>query len=229
MKKNYKNIVYLILTILLLTACTGQTATPPAENNGQESLYVAPFWKICEGNSTSLCLQVRETTTAEWTLLESPIKGFDFEPGYSYKILVQQESGDNLESDATAIGLSLVEVESKTAVEMPKIDLNGTKWVLVSNSGNAPLADHEITMEFQEEGRLGGTGGCNSYGGDYALQGVSFVPGMMVSTMMACDEPIMSHESAYLSALQSMQYFQQDSGQLLLVNPDGQYLQFKSK
>ena len=84
-------------------------------------------------------------------------------------------------------------------------------------------------LEFQEEGRLGGTGGCNSYGGDYALQGVSFVPGMMVSTMMACDEPIMQHESSYLSALQSMQYFQLDTDQLLLVNPDGQYLQFKSK
>ena len=229
MNKKYQSIIYLLLTVLLLAACTGQTAVEPTADNNQVSLYVAPFWAPCVGVAPTICMQVRETTDGQWTNFFGKINGFDYEPGYSYKLLVKKETVENPPADGSSIRWTLVEEQSKSAVEMPKIDLTGTKWVLVSNSGTNPLPDHEITLEFQEDGRMGGSAGCNSYGADYALQGVSFVPGMIISTMMACEEPIMQHESSYLSALQSMQYFQLDTDQLLLVNPDGHYLLFKSK
>ena len=145
MNKN-NTIILILLTVLLLSACTTQTPERSAIDNGQETLYVAPFWALCEGVAPSICLQVRESTDGQWTNFFGEINGFDYEPGYSYKLLVKKETVKNPPADGSSIRWMLVDEQSKSAVEMPKIDLTGTKWVLVSNSGNAPLADHEITI-----------------------------------------------------------------------------------
>lgn len=228
MKKNPSFLLILMITVLL-TACAGQKSTRPAPDEGVSTIYIAPFWNICEGNTAALCMQVRDSTSADWMEMISPIVGFDFEPGYSYQLLARQVSDDQQEPDASVFRLTLVEIVSKTAVEMPKIDLTGTQWTLVSNTGVAVLPETEVTMDFAEAGRLGGNAGCNSYGGDYALQGISFTPGMMMSTLMACEDSINQQESAYLAALQSMKYLQMENDQLLLVSADGQFLQFKSR
>ena len=133
--KKYQSIIYLLLTMLLLAACAGQTAVEPTADNNQVSLYVAPFWAPCVGVAPTICMQVRETTDGQWTNFFGKINGFNYEPGYSYKLLVKKETVENPPADGSSIRWTLVEEQSKSAVEMPKIDLTGTKWVLVSNSG----------------------------------------------------------------------------------------------
>jgi heat shock protein HslJ len=229
MKKNFISVLLVLMISVLFTACAGQKSTQPAPDDGASTVYVAPFWKICEGDTSTLCLQVRESTSADWMEMISPIVGFDFEPGFSYQLSVKPDSDGNQTQVVSSSHLTLVSEQSKTAVEMPKIDLTGTQWTLVSNTGVAVLPATEVTMDFAEAGRLGGNAGCNSYGGDYALQGISFTPGMMMSTLMACEDSINLQESSYLAALQSMKYLQMENDQLLLVSADGQFLQFKSR
>jgi heat shock protein HslJ len=76
----------------------------------EQLLYIAPEKKSCTGVVKMDCLQVRESPTAEWTLLYSQIEGFDFVPGKSYKIKVRRDKVANPPADASAFKYVLLEV-----------------------------------------------------------------------------------------------------------------------
>jgi heat shock protein HslJ len=99
--------------------------------------------------------------------------------------------------------------------------LEGVGWVLDSDAAGS-LVDHvpsdtRVDVQFQD-GELRGTSGCNTYGGSYEADGdgsISF--GAMSMTEMACDEPRMALESAYLQALGTVSGFQLTGGGLVLT------------
>jgi len=83
--------------------------------------------------------------------------------------------------------------------------LTGITWVLDAVSATALAAeaplDARATITF-EDGQAGGTAFCNSYGGKYEASAdgsISFEAFAM--TEMACAEPYMALEAAYLEAL----------------------------
>jgi len=78
--------------------------------------------------------------------------------------------------------------------------LNGTTWKLQRIGDVAVAADVNTTIAFAD-GRFSGNGGCNSYGGIYALDSasISFTLGQM--TMMACMGPGGDTEQQYLMVL----------------------------
>jgi putative lipoprotein len=51
-------------------------------------------------------------------------------------------------------------------------------------------------LTFNEDGTITGTSGCNGLGGDYSVTGDQITFGEFVSTLMACDDPIMAQEDA---------------------------------
>jgi heat shock protein HslJ len=57
-----------------------------------------------------------------------------------------------------------------------------------------------VTLDLTAD-QASGTSGCNQYGGSYAVDGGSITFGPMAVTEMACPDPQMSVEAAYLSAL----------------------------
>jgi heat shock protein HslJ len=81
--------------------------------------------------------------------------------------------------------------------------LEATSWVLTELGGSPPVQGTEITVQFAADGNLGGSGGCNSYGATYAVDGSQLTISQVVSTMMACDTPIMDQETQYFTALGS--------------------------
>lgn len=100
-------------------------------------------------------------------------------------------------------------------------ELNGTSWTLTSING-VPLADgsNPITIEFGSETELGGTGGCNGYGGNYSVgsDGSIDISGV-VSTMMACEpQIIMENEAAYFQALEAVTHYSSAGSTLTLDN-----------
>ena len=54
----------------------------------------------------------------------------------------------------------------------------------------------EAGLTFNEDGTVSGTSGCNGLGGDYTVEGDQITFGEFVSTLMACDDPIMRQEEA---------------------------------
>jgi heat shock protein HslJ len=100
--------------------------------------------------------------------------------------------------------------------------LAGTSWTLATLSGEAPLADTEVTVNFGEDGQLAGSDGCNRFSTSYAVDGdtIAIAPNG-VSTMMACPQPVMEQATAFTAALESAATYAVDGTSLALVDESG--------
>jgi heat shock protein HslJ len=63
--------------------------------------------------------------------------------------------------------------------------------------------DSDMFVQFEAGGEVRGHGGCNRFFGAYELTDGALQIGPLGSTRMACAEPAMSFELAFLEALQS--------------------------
>ena len=100
--------------------------------------------------------------------------------------------------------------------------LSDSLWMLSELNGNSPLPDTDITAEFGEDGKVGGSSGCNSYTTTYSVSGKKISFGEQVaSTMMACPDPVMQQERDYIEALSSTATFEIDEDVLILYDADG--------
>jgi heat shock protein HslJ len=112
---------------------------------------------------------------------------------------------------------------SATGVGNDAADLAGVTWQLDASS-MASLAsdspqDAVVTIEFAD-GQVGGRAACNSYGGAYEASDDGSIAFESFSvTEMACDEPLMALEAAYLAALSGVTGFGVE-GNLALTGGD---------
>ena len=104
--------------------------------------------------------------------------------------------------------------------------LNGTIWNLAAINDTLALVNTSVTVEFTD-GKIGGSSGCNSYGGVYKVSGKKITTDSIAMTLMACMDPgVMEQESAFLENLQNAQTFELTEGQLLIFSSDGKSLRF---
>ncbi|MCX6047264.1 MAG: META domain-containing protein [Chloroflexi bacterium] len=104
--------------------------------------------------------------------------------------------------------------------------LENTAWQLVSfgvTGAETPvLPEFPITLMFSADGSLGGSGGCNSYGGEYQTQENTLTLSKIVSTLRACvDEPANQQEQHYLQALEAANQFMLTADHLMLSSTTG--------
>jgi len=111
--------------------------------------------------------------------------------------------------------------------------LEGTSWELVSyraeNGTVMPVLNNtEVSLRFENESRITGSAGCNSYFGQYSISGNTLAVSQLGSTEMYCTEPgVMDQESRYLTVLGSVAAFTLENDQLALSDASGQeILQF---
>jgi heat shock protein HslJ len=79
-----------------------------------------------------------------------------------------------------------------------------------------------VTLVLNAGGRLGGDGPCNTYGASYSTSGPEFRVGHALSTMMACEPPIMTLERRYFDLLSKVTTWQREGDRLTLASPDGE-------
>ena len=104
--------------------------------------------------------------------------------------------------------------------------LNGTAWELYAISKHRPIEGSHITIAF-EDGQVSGNSGCNSYGGDYQVDGEKIEFGMLMSTLMACADPaMMEQETIFMQYLGGAGRFQLAGGQLLIYWSEHEALTF---
>jgi heat shock protein HslJ len=108
--------------------------------------------------------------------------------------------------------------------------LAGMVWSLVSyGTPDAPVAavpGLPVTATFSAQG-VTGTGGCNGYSGPFQYNENTISFGALISTKMACEEPVMSQETAFFNALATAKTFAITNGQLQITY-DGGVLNFNS-
>jgi heat shock protein HslJ len=94
--------------------------------------------------------------------------------------------------------------------------LSGTAWRLEDLGGAGVLPDVEVTLEFPEEGRVGGKGSCNHFFGSVAVSGESIKFSQLGSTKMACLDSVMDQETKYFRALENAERFTMEGSTLLI-------------
>lgn len=103
----------------------------------------------------------------------------------------------------------------------PTGDLADTKWTLVSLDGAAVDSAVTTTLNITDD-RIGGNGGCNTYGGNLVYTADSIDISEVFSTMMACDG--LSQEQAYFKALEAATGYTATSTTLTLTDEAGKTL-----
>ena len=117
---------------------------------------------------------------------------------------------------------------AQTGTESSSIEqrLADTQWRLASfgePGRESPVIEGTtITLKFGADGRTGGSGGCNSYGGEYREQGGSLSFSRIVSTKRAClDESANRQEQRYFAALKSASRFSLADTRLTIFHGGG--------
>ena len=104
-------------------------------------------------------------------------------------------------------------------------DVLSGNWKLISYGSltdPTPAAPNvETSLTFGTDGKLSGSVGCNSFGGDYKVDGNTITFGALASTEMACAEPLMQQESAVFNLLSNSAAFQVDGNTLTITSTDG--------
>jgi len=110
--------------------------------------------------------------------------------------------------------------------ELPKLE--GITWELTAINGNPPIAGTQPTLQF-DSGQASGNASCNSFGGEYEVQGDKIGFGALVQTEMFCMSPegAMDQESTYLRMLENAVTFELNGGVLTIVTGPGESLTFE--
>ncbi len=120
----------------------------------------------------------------------------------------------------------LIMLTACSAVPASIDSLDGTSWELYAISKHFPIEGSTITIAF-EDGHVSGSAGCNSYSGEYQVDGKRIEFGMLASTLMACVDPaMMEQETMFLQFLGNAQRFELVDGQLQIFWSDHEALTF---
>ena len=101
------------------------------------------------------------------------------------------------------------------------VDPSG-EWQLVAGSvdGQGLTLPPDVPVTFVVEGSgVSGRSGCNQYFGEFTLVNGKVTLGGLGGTEMACEEPIMALEAAYLGGLAKVDAARMDGEALVLTGP----------
>jgi len=109
-----------------------------------------------------------------------------------------------------------------TPSEPPSVvDPNG-EWQLIEGSVDGQTLtlppDVPVTLVVEGSG-VSGRSGCNQYFGEFTLVNGRVTLGGLGGTEMACEEPIMALEAAYLGGLAKVDSARMDGETLVLTGP----------
>ncbi|UCD98646.1 MAG: META domain-containing protein [Chloroflexota bacterium] len=198
-------------------------SVPVFDTSAEKTIYVGAELVDCVGVSPQKCMLIKENPEDEYTLFYDQIEGFEYEEGYTYKLVVKEEQIENPPADASSIKWSLVRVESKeTVYPTSAVDFEAKDWILNSYRDQAgelvkPLANTYTSARF-EDGEVIGNAGCNSYFGGYQGDAEYLSVSQLGMTEMFCVSPegLMDQEMAFLALLGSAASYKVEGNQLFI-------------
>ncbi len=198
-----------------------------AETN-TERWWVNSAKKDCVGVAPTTCFEIQRNDVKDpggWQLFYDPIKGFDYEPGYLYRIEVRiTDREPPLPADVSSKLYELVTVLSKTADAGLRLT---NRWKVASvGDVEAPRNKHKqpLVFEFNASARTyAGDMGCNRVQGTIAENdGEALILGAGMATQMACHD--MTVEKEITAALQKTRRYKWVEGRLRFYDNEGEEL-----
>jgi heat shock protein HslJ len=119
--------------------------------------------------------------------------------------------------------------DQAAASEAAAMSLEGQTWLLTNLAGldaaRLQSLERPVTVRFAD-GRVNGFSACNTFFGDYTLDGDRLVLGQMGGTMMACGEPAAEIERSFQAAFAGTLQYGVDGAGMRLTTAAGGELQF---
>lgn len=161
----------------------------------------------CEAVAKMECLQVKEGSAKSYTYFYNDIKGFKYEPGFTYKLKVlKSEKQGVVPADASKYNYELIKIVSKKAAKVSKdqkqaLDIFDKKLVLTQLNGkNYDNGSIYFTID-SKNNTIYGKSGVNRFNSTYSLKNdeINIVGGM--TTMMGGSDEAMALEFEFNKAL----------------------------
>lgn len=203
-----------------------------------EDWFVADKLVDCAGVGRQKCLVVREVNSKDWQNFYGQIKDFRFRENYTQKIRVRITPKRNVAADDSALNHRLVRVLSRSKTNgntleeaqrqmanQSSADFTRQKWTLTEINGRA-IEGNKPTLQFDEKEKRFGIKICNGIGGNYSLNGSNIRFFDIISTMMACPEPVMGNEIKFNDAMKKATRFEQKGGSLTFFAGNRPVLRF---
>jgi heat shock protein HslJ len=128
-------------------------------------------------------------------------------------------SDEPAQPDARATAPEQPAPEPETAAESARVDLIGV-WLLEDLGGRGVMDIVQTTIEFDADGGVRGSGGCNRFTGSYTFTDGVLELGPLASTKRLCPEAVMNQEDGFHRALGSIGRVEMD-GPSLLIHVEG--------
>ncbi|WP_177190183.1 DUF4377 domain-containing protein [Myroides guanonis] len=137
-------------------------------------MFVKENTVSCVGVAPMQCLQIKYEDQNQWSNFYSNIKGFDYEPGYRYELMVKETAIplNQVPADASSINYELEALISKVKTESAQQSIldyiTKNNWKLIQMNGkNDRDYQQSIRLNF-DTFKISGNAGCNGFGGSYA-------------------------------------------------------------
>jgi len=247
-----KTLFVMLIAVLLIAACRPTPSAPPlplegtswvlTALNGQAPLPDTTITAVfSEGqiSGSSGCNSYFGSYTLDGDSLRVGTVGSTMMACLAEGVMEQETAYLEILQAVTEVRLTEGRLEMATAdgrtlvfgpPAPPVVTLEETQWLLTTlTEGEAAVSlinGTTITLQFSGD-HVGGSAGCNSYGGPYSLEGDTLTLGLLVRTEMFCPgEGVMEQEDRYLDILNSVTHFELEADQLTLRTADGRELIF---
>lgn len=119
-----------------------------------------------------------------------------------------------------ALAFALAATLPLSAVALARAEPSGT-WVLREIEGRAAVTQSRTTLNLSD-GRISGSGGCNSYSGLGRVADGRVSVGLLAMTKMGCEPDVLEQEARFASALPaSVRYEIDGSGAMRVYDSKG--------
>lgn len=215
------------LMVILILAFVSCTMSEDKTNETEKVILVNSTKVDCVGVSPMKCLQVKWINQGQeegdWEYFYSKIEGFEYQPGYIYKLKINAEELPKAQvpQDASSIKYTLIEILSQEQdrrlrlTDVWKLESIHEKTIVL-NKDNTEIPFLEINVG---QMKVMGTGGCNSISGSIKTvteDNLSFHP--IISTKKLCKN--MEIENEFLAALNQTNTYKIENNHLYLYNAD---------
>lgn len=114
-------------------------------------------------------------------------------------------------------GLAFIMLKDMGAPDAPAAAPQNDAATIIVSGDWRPIKGAETFVRFQNDGKLIGFAGCNSFFGSYVATDNTIEPGPIGSTRMACPDDVMAAEQKFLAALQSATSYRIVADELILT------------
>ncbi len=214
-----------LLLVIVMAACSGPNSKH-VSTGVETTIWVNSYRVDCFRQNHASCLQIQEGEViddSKWENYFSLINGFEYVPGYLYKLRVSITEPNPSKSVGNPGPVRYTLIEALEKKIDPKLRVNDL-WSLIEINGNSDVLDKSVKRPFLEihvtDMTLLGNGPCNNISGTLDhLTHVKIKFNNIASTRMACLD--LELEGEFLQALENVHQYNIKDLNLHLMDDEG--------